>query len=79
MLLTEYDEVRQVDLFKEEGRQEGFVQGKAEGKAEGKADERSLLARIIGRLLAAGRIEDAQKATSDPNYLEQLVQEEQGL
>lgn len=74
MLLTEYDEVRQMDLIKEEGRQEGLEQGRAEGKAE----ERSLLAKIIGKLLSTGRIEEAQRATRDLAYLEWLVKEEQG-
>ncbi|MBQ3423726.1 MAG: hypothetical protein IJH38_00810 [Clostridia bacterium] len=69
MLLTEYDEVRQMELFKEEGREEG--------RQEGKAEERSLISRILGQLLAAGKIEEARRATEDPEYMEQLVRQQQ--
>ena len=33
MLLTEYDEAQQMELFREEGREEGRVQGREEGRA----------------------------------------------
>ena len=32
MLLTEYNEVETMELFKEEGREEGRVEGRAEGQ-----------------------------------------------
>ena len=35
MLLTEYDEVEQMELFKEEGRKEGRSEGRKEGWTEG--------------------------------------------
>ena len=35
MLLTEYDEVEQMELFKEEGRKEGRKEGRSEGRKEG--------------------------------------------
>ncbi len=35
MLLTEYDEVEQMELFKEDGRKEGRIEGRIEGRAEG--------------------------------------------
>ena len=35
MLLTEYNEAKTMELFKEEGREEGRVEGREEGRAEG--------------------------------------------
>ncbi len=38
MLLTEYNEAEQMELFREDGRKEGLAQGRAEGRAEGFLD-----------------------------------------
>ena len=38
MLLTEYDEVEQMELFKEDGRKEGRLEGRLEGRIEGRAE-----------------------------------------
>ena len=35
MLLTEYNEAEQMELFKEDGRREGRAEGRIEGRAEG--------------------------------------------
>ena len=35
MLLTEYNEAEQMELFKEDGRREGRKEGRKEGRAEG--------------------------------------------
>ena len=35
MLLTEYNEAEQMELFKEDGRREGRAEGRVEGRAEG--------------------------------------------
>jgi len=35
MLLTEYNEAEQMELFKEDGRREGREEGLEEGRAEG--------------------------------------------
>ena len=35
MLLTEHDEAKTMELFKEEGREEGRVEGREEGREEG--------------------------------------------
>ena len=67
MLLTEYDEALQMQLFKEEGR----VEGRAEGRAEGV----ELLGRLMTRLLAQGRSSEAARAASDPEYREKLFAE----
>ena len=66
MCLTEYNEVETMNLFKEEGR--------AEGRAEG---QRST-AGLINFLLTHGRNDDAIRATSDENYLNQLLKDYAG-
>ena len=35
MLLTEYNEIETMELFKEEGREEGRAEGREEGREEG--------------------------------------------
>ncbi len=35
MCITEYDEARTMELFREEGREEGRIEGRAEGRVEG--------------------------------------------
>ena len=40
MLLTEYNEAEQMELFKEDGRREGRREGRAEGRREGRAEGR---------------------------------------
>ena len=35
MFITEYDEVKTMNMFKEEGREEGRVEGREEGREEG--------------------------------------------
>ena len=40
MCITEYDEARTMELFKEEGRIEGREEGRIEGRAEGRAEGR---------------------------------------
>ena len=38
MLLTEYNEVETMELFREEGREEGRAEGREEGRAEGRSE-----------------------------------------
>ena len=38
MLLTEYNEAEQMELFKEDGRREGRAEGLAEGRVKGRAE-----------------------------------------
>jgi predicted transposase YdaD len=38
MLLTEYDEMEQMELFREEGRKEGREEGREEGRKEGQKE-----------------------------------------
>ena len=63
MLLTEYDESRTMELFKEEGR--------AEGRAEGE----DRIGRLIQRLNADGRNAEIIRAASDPAYRKRLYAE----
>ena len=40
MLLTEYDEIRTMEMFKREGREEGRIEGREEGREEGRVEGR---------------------------------------
>ena len=59
MLLTEYNETRTMELFKEEGKQE----------------EESRQSTLIQKLIALGRTDDALKAALDPVYKNTLYRE----
>jgi len=63
MLLTEYNEAKQMEQFYQEGREEG------------RSEERTLLTRLMGRLAAAGRLDDIARASTDQAYLDQLIDE----
>ena len=63
MCITEYDEEKVMNQFREEG--------KAEGRTEGE----SKLAFLIVKLKDLGRIEDAFQAASDPAFRAKLYQE----
>ena len=67
MLLTEYDEAKTMELFKEEGRAEGREQGFALGMAR--------LARLMSKLLSQGRGADAERAANDEDYRNRLFEE----
>ena len=49
--------------------------GKAEGRAEGKAEGENLILTLMQKLFAAGRVEDAQKASNDAAYCAKLLAE----
>jgi len=59
MLLTEYNEAQAMELFREEGRAEG--------------EDR--LARLMKLLFGQRRFEDAQRATTDADFRDQLYRE----
>lgn len=79
MLLTEYDEIKAMNLFKEEGRQEGRQEGRKEGRREGRREGRQegvdLITSLMARLFSMGRTDDAVRAASDKTYMNQLIQE----
>lgn len=60
-LLTEYDEAKAMELFKEEGR----IEGKTEGF--------SLLSALIKRLMDLGRTDDVARVAVDPDYRDALI------
>ena len=39
MCITEYDEVKTMNMFREEGREEGRLEGRMEGREEGRSEE----------------------------------------
>ena len=59
MLLTEYNEAKAMELFREEGRAQGM----------------NTLSALIKRLLDLGRTEDVARVTSDPAYRDKLIAE----
>ena len=63
MLLTEYNEAKAMELFREEGREEGRAQGM------------NTLSTLIKSLLELGRTEDVARVTSDPAYRDKLIAE----
>ena len=63
MLLTEYNEARQLELTKEEGRREGRQEGE------------TMFSSLVLKLTALGRDKDIVKAASDPAYRTRLYQE----
>lgn len=67
MLLTEYNETAQMELFREEGR--------AMGRAEGRTEGENRMGALISWLLKAGRNADALKVIQDSGYREQMYQE----
>ena len=71
MLLTEYNEARQMELFYREGREKGQLEGRLEGQ--------TMISSLMEQLLSAGRIEDAKRAASDPEYRERLLKEMPGM
>jgi flagellar biosynthesis/type III secretory pathway protein FliH len=79
MLLTEYNEAKAMELFREEGREEGRKEGRAEGRKEGRAEGRAqgmnTFSALIKRLLELGRTEDVARVTSDPAYRDKLIAE----
>jgi hypothetical protein len=63
MLLTEYDEAKTMELFKEEGREQGFALGMAR------------MARLMSKLFSQGRGADAERAANDEAYRNRLFEE----
>lgn len=63
MLLTEYNEARQMELFKEEGRQEGRL------------EERNVFRALAVKLTSLGRSDEIARAAMDPEYCDKLFKE----
>ena len=67
MLLTEYDEAKTMELFKEEGRAESREQGFALGMAR--------LARLMSKHFSQGRGADVERAANDEEFRNRLFEE----
>ena len=67
MLLTEYNETRTMEMFKNEGREEGRQEGRQEGETK--------LGTLMTKLKELGRVDDAFRAASDPVYREKMYAE----
>ena len=63
MLLTEYNEAEQMELFKEDGRREGRAEGEG------------LMARLMNVLFEKGLIKEAQKAAVDESYRKEMYRQ----
>ena len=70
-ILTEYDEERTMQMFKEEYREEGREEGVQIGREEGQ----NILGTLMTKLLDSGRTEDVRLAAQDPAYREKLYKE----
>ncbi|MDD6201574.1 MAG: hypothetical protein PUB13_01305 [Lachnospiraceae bacterium] len=57
------------------GKREGHAAGLVEGHASGLAEGQNLLSQLMSKLFADNRIEDAKRATQDPDFREQLYHE----
>ena len=73
VLQEAYDDEREEG--RKEGREEGREEGRKEGRKEGKEEERNGLNRIYSTLFKQGRVEDVQRAVSDPEYLKRIMDE----
>ena len=69
--ITEYDETKDRELF----RQDCLAEGRAEGKAEGRAEEAERMSSLMLKLKDLNRTEDVFKAASNPAYLQKLYKE----
>jgi len=67
MLLTEYNEAEQMELFKEDGRREGRAEGRVEGEG--------LLAKLMTILFEKGLLKEAQEAASNEEVRKKLYSE----
>ncbi len=79
MLTQELFERMDWESYGEEREEEGLKQGRAEGmkqgRAEGMAKGENKLADLFIKLLSAGRVEDAKRASCDPIYRKRLYKE----
>ena len=71
MLLTEYDEAKTMELFREEGREEGRAEGREQGFTLGIAR----LAQLMAKLFSQGRSADAERAANDEDFRNRLFEE----
>ena len=87
MCITEYDEKRTMEMFREEGRVEGREEGRIEGRVEGREEGRiegrvkgreegrSQVSILMQKLIELKRYDDAYRAATDPEYQKELLKE----
>ena len=56
-------------------REEGREEGRAEGRVEGREEGESKLARLMQRLFADGKVEDAKEAAENKTRRAELVEQ----
>ena len=62
-------------MHRASGKASGLAEGHASGRMEGLAEGQNLLSQLMSKLFADNRIEDAKRATQDPDFREQLYHE----
>ena len=67
--------VEKMCRISEEIREEGRLEGEQIGLRRGRLDGQNSIVELMQNLFAAGRIEDAKRATADRDYCQQLMQE----
>ena len=79
MCITEYNETETMEMFKKEAREEGIKQGIQQGiqqgMEQGTVNGESRMGRLISKLLAVGRNEDAMRASTDADARARLYEE----
>ena len=75
MCITEYDEKRTMEMFREEGRVEGLEEGRIEGRVKGREEGRSQVSILMQKLIELKRYDDAYRAATDPEYQKELLKE----
>ena len=77
MLLTEYGEVEQMQLFMKDGerkgREEGIKEGIKEGRKEGKEKGLEQFSKLVQILSKEGRFNDIVMASENSEYLNELL------
>lgn len=67
MCITEYDEVRTMNMIREEGIEEGREEGREEGQNK--------LGRLITVLISQGRMDEIGLAAKDAEFRNRLYEE----
>ena len=66
---------RREGLIREEEREYGRAEGRKEGRTEGREEERADINNLYAWLFSQNRTADVQRATTDPEYLDTLMDE----
>lgn len=61
-----------IEIGEKRGEKRGRAEGRAEGRKEGRAEGENQLSVLMNKLLSHGALEDAKRATVDPEYRKKL-------